>query len=136
VCVCTCVCVCVRERGSVLRGPATLCVQTRHLNTGGRRPIGCLKLQVIFRKKATNYRAFLRMITYTDKASYGSLPPCSVNSIMQLSHIHIWIYTHAYIHTPNIHTCLHTHTPTYSETQAPGMQRSALSYKCRTRMYE
>ena len=30
---------------------------TLWLDTGWRRPIGCLKLQVIFRKRATNYRA-------------------------------------------------------------------------------
>jgi len=30
--------------------------------------IGCLKLQVIFCKRATNYRALLRVITYQDKA--------------------------------------------------------------------
>ena len=29
-------------------------------NTGWRRCIGCLKLQIVFRKRATNYRAFLR----------------------------------------------------------------------------
>ena len=29
-------------------------------NTGWRRPIGCFKLQVIFRKRTTNYRALLR----------------------------------------------------------------------------
>ena len=34
------------------------------------------KLQVIFRKRATNYGALLLKITYKDKASYGSLPPC------------------------------------------------------------
>ena len=33
------------------------------------RPIGCLRLQVIFRKRATNYRALLRKMTYKDKAS-------------------------------------------------------------------
>ena len=44
--------------------------------TGWRRPIRCLKLQVILRKKITNYRAFLQKMTYKDKASYGSLPPC------------------------------------------------------------
>jgi len=32
----------------------------------------CLKLQVIFRKKATHYRALLRKMTYKDKASYDS----------------------------------------------------------------
>ena len=34
------------------------------------RAIGCLKLQVIFRKRATNCRALLWKITCTDKASY------------------------------------------------------------------
>ena len=47
------------------------------LRTGWRRPIGCLKLQVIFRKRASNYRALLRKMTYEDKASYGPSPPCS-----------------------------------------------------------
>ena len=32
-----------------------------------KRPVGCLKLQVIFRKRATNYRALLREMTYIDK---------------------------------------------------------------------
>ena len=41
---------------------------------------GCLKLQVIFCKRATNTRALLRKITYKDKASYDSTPPCIVCS--------------------------------------------------------
>ena len=41
------------------------------------RPIGCLKLQVIFCKRATENRAHLRKMTYKDKASYGSSPPCT-----------------------------------------------------------
>ena len=45
-------------------------------DTRWRRLIGCLKLQVIDRKRATNYRALLQKMTYKDKASYGSLPPC------------------------------------------------------------
>ena len=44
---------------------------------GWRRPIGCLKLQVIFHQRATNSRALLREMTYKDKASYDSTPPCS-----------------------------------------------------------
>jgi len=40
-----------------------------------RRLIGCLKLPVIFRKSATNYRALLREMTHEDKASYDSMPP-------------------------------------------------------------
>jgi len=34
------------------------------------------KLQVMFRKWATNFRARLRKTTYKDKVSCGSLPPC------------------------------------------------------------
>jgi hypothetical protein len=41
---------------------------------------GCLKLQVIFCKKATNHRALLQKMTYKDKASYGSCPPCTTVS--------------------------------------------------------
>jgi len=44
-----------------------------HVDTGWPRPIGCLKLQVILRKRAT--RALLRKMTCKDKASYGSSPP-------------------------------------------------------------
>ena len=46
-------------------------------DTGWRRTIGCLKLQVIFRKRTTNYRALLRKMTHKDKASYESSPPCT-----------------------------------------------------------
>jgi len=46
------------------------------IRTGWRRPIGCLKLQVIFRERATNYRARLRKMTSTDKVSYDFTPPC------------------------------------------------------------
>jgi len=49
------------------------CVSAR---TGWRSVIECLKSQVIFRKRATNHRALLRKVTYKDKASYGSSPPC------------------------------------------------------------
>ena len=47
--------------------------------TGWRRPIGCLKLQVIFRKRATNHRALFREMTYRDKTSCDSTPPCDIN---------------------------------------------------------
>jgi len=49
-------------------------------------PIGCLKLQVIFRKRATN-QALLRKMTYKDKGSYGSSPPCIWTSGM---FVRIW----------------------------------------------
>jgi len=46
-------------------------------DTSRRRPIGCLKLQVISHKRANNYRALLRKMTYKDKASHDSTPPCT-----------------------------------------------------------
>ena len=58
----------------------TLCdiLRRNNCDTGWRRPIGCLKLQVIFHHRAIDYGALLRKMTYEDKASYGSSPPCSV----------------------------------------------------------
>jgi len=56
-------------------------------HTGWRRPLRCLKLQVIVRKRATNYRALLQKMTYEDKASYESTPPCTC---MRTSHAIGW----------------------------------------------
>jgi len=47
--------------------------------TGWRRLIGSPKLQIIFHKKATKYRSLLRKMTYKDKGSYESSPPCMCN---------------------------------------------------------
>jgi len=58
--------------------------------TGWRRPIGCLELQVISRKRATNYRALLRKMTCKEKASNGSPPPFSVGFKFS---IYVYIYT-------------------------------------------
>ena len=49
-----------------------------HVHTGWWRPTGCLKLQVIFCKRATNYRALLRKKTCKNNSSYGSSPPCTL----------------------------------------------------------
>jgi len=46
------------------------------VGTGWRRLIGSLKLQIIFHKRATKYRALLLKMTYKDKGSYESSPPC------------------------------------------------------------
>jgi len=43
---------------------------------GWRRLIGSPKMQIIFHKRATKYRALLRKMTYKDKGYYESLPPC------------------------------------------------------------
>jgi len=47
------------------------------LSTGWRRLIASPKLQITFHKRATKYRSLLRKMTYKDKGSYESSPPCS-----------------------------------------------------------
>jgi len=69
--------------------------------TGWRRPIGCLKLQDSFRKRATNYRAVLREMTFKDKVSDGSSP-----HIICLSLTYSLIYICIFIHSC-ICVCLH-----------------------------
>jgi len=61
-------------------------------NTGWRRPIGGLKLQVIFHKRATNCRALLLKMTCKDTASYRSSPPCSMPMHYVFKHIYICVY--------------------------------------------
>jgi len=67
---------------------ASLIVQC---HTGWRRSIGCLKLQVSFPSRPTNYRALLWRMTYKDKASYGSSPLCTIVALEQT--IHTWCST-------------------------------------------
>jgi len=64
--------------------------------TGWRRLIGSPKLQIIFHKRATKYRSFLRKMTYKDKGSYDSTPPCMNESRhIQMSHgTYKWVITH------------------------------------------
>ena len=48
-----------------------------HVSIGCRRLIGSPKLQIIFHKTATKYTSLLWKMTYKDKGSYESSPPCS-----------------------------------------------------------
>ena len=64
--ICTCVSVCTQ----------TNVQYTGSFDTGWRRLIGSPKLQIIFHKRATKYRALLRKLTSKDKGSYESSPPC------------------------------------------------------------
>jgi len=79
--------------------------------TGWRRPIGCLKLQVIFHKRATNHRALLRKTTCKDKASYVSSPPCRT----QVRSVRICRYLCMHT-TPTRENARHTHTLTHIHT--------------------
>ena len=47
-----------------------------YVGTGWRRLTGSPKLQIILYKRATKYRSLLRKMTYKDKGSYESSPPC------------------------------------------------------------
>jgi len=86
------------------------------MSTGWRRLIGCLTLQVIFRKRATKYISVLREMTYKDKASYESLPPCRLPAnpifldLNQISHLNI---PSKYIH---VYVCIYTYTYIYKST--------------------
>ena len=53
--------------------------------------IRCPELQVIFRKRAHNYKAPMRKMTYKDKASYGFLPPFTAK--YQHMDLHMWFET-------------------------------------------
>jgi len=52
-------------------------------STGWWRPIGWLKLQVILCKRAPKYRSLLRKMTYKDKGSYESSPPCNASPLLR-----------------------------------------------------
>jgi len=82
---------------------------THVLHTGRRRSIGCLELQIISRKIAINYRAFLREMSYKDKAS-----PCR-----NVQHVKQYTVTHGNSLTTRLqHTCntLATHCHTLERT--------------------
>jgi len=69
--------------------------------TGWRRLIGFPRLQIIFHKRATKYRSRLRRMTYKDKGSYESSPPCTP---------HVWIRHIWKSHVTHVHeSCLTTH---------------------------
>ena len=73
---------------------------------GWRRLIGCLKSQVIFHKRATNYGALLGEMTYKDKASYDSAPPCIRHPITNTLHnaaTHCTTLHHAAQHCNTLH---------------------------------
>ena len=54
-----------------------ICIYIHLAHTGWRRLMGSPKLQITFHKRATKYRSLLRKMTYKDKGSYESSPPCT-----------------------------------------------------------
>ena len=47
------------------------------MRTGWRRLMGSPKLQIVFHNRGTKYRSLLQKMTYTDKGSHESSPPCT-----------------------------------------------------------
>ena len=67
-------------------------VARRPFNSGWRRLIGSPKLQIIFHKRATKYRALLLKMTCKDKGSYGSSPPCTLYGWVVSTHLFVCAY--------------------------------------------
>jgi len=91
------------------------CVHVQH--TGWRRLIGSPKSQIVFHKKTTKYRSILRKMTNTDKGSYESSLPCSIQRVLLLCtcatytsahmiYIPVYIYTYIYIVRGTLHMCV------------------------------
>ena len=75
--------------------------------------IACRKLKVSFTKRATNFRAMLRKMTYKDRASYDSTPPLAKRIAREDANLIDYMKTNTRTRT---HT--HTHTHTHAHTQA------------------
>jgi len=72
-----------RALSSIKRALFTLKRAVAAVGKGWRRLIGSPKLQINFHKRDTKCRALLRKMTYSDKGSYESSPPCRVFPISQ-----------------------------------------------------
>ena len=110
-----CVCVCVLAVGTsctngceVRTRPSTILKYV--FCTGWWRLIGCLKLQVIFRKRATNYRALLRKMTCEYKTSYDSPPPCNARIDIYTRTYTVYIFCTYNVYTVCLYGYIHKHT--------------------------
>jgi len=76
-----CMCLCTKINSSIytcaLCKKMTSSIYTCAHCTGWQRLIGSPKLQIMFHKIATKFRSLLRKMTYKDKGSYESSPPCN-----------------------------------------------------------
>jgi len=83
-------------------------------------------MQVIFRKSANNYWGLFRKITYKNKASYDSTPPCAYlrRTITEI-YLYIYVCTPAWVYLTSasleacsktiytLHTCTHLRVYSY-----------------------
>jgi len=74
--------------------------------TGWQRLIGSPKLQIIFHKRATKYRSLLQKMTYKDKGSYETSPPCNKCRCMHLNtFVYVYIFIYLCIYTQCVAEC-------------------------------
>ena len=86
-------------------------------STRRRRPMWCRNLYVTFCKRVTNYRALLRKMTYKNKASYGSSPPCANEPsfewlwhVLSVCDTHPWVMSNMWIrHVTHMNVSCHTY---------------------------
>ena len=97
------------------------------LAAGRRRPIGFLKLQIIFCKRATNYRVFLRDMTCKDKASHGSSTPCTKLTVYNYCRADSWENLTGVFATEFQlqHTATHCNAMQYNATRCNTLQHTA-----------
>jgi len=118
VCVCMCVSVCVSVcaimgllSSDIQMGEGVRIFELRYKAhiTGWRRLIGSIKLHIIFHKRATKYMSLLRKMTYKDKGSYESSPPCIVIPSAARRHPYAsMIQRHPYAYIPAL-VCANSH---------------------------
>jgi len=90
-----------------------------HVHTGWRRLIGSPNLQIIFLKRSIKYKSLLRKMTYKDKGSYESSPPCICIDVCQYTgtkrgdmmhlefvYIHICVFMCVFMYSC-VYLCIH-----------------------------
>jgi len=94
--ICMCVCIYIH---TYMHPSHILCVQ------GTENALNALSCRPIIANEQLTIELFCGKVTYKNKASYASAPPCSDNTLFIALYIHkytcahIHIYTHTYTHT-------------------------------------
>jgi len=66
-------------------------IHVQHMRTEWRRCAGCLKVQVSFRKRATDYRALWRKVTYQNKGGEDAQDALSLFSFSATENYNEWL---------------------------------------------
>jgi len=96
--------VCAQMRGFLFCTSMRVSYMYVYHTTGWQRLMGSPKLQIIFQKRAIKYRSLLRKMTYKDKGSYESSPPCTVCCVCSMC-VSVLLCS---AQVCEYHTCVHT----------------------------